>query len=128
MSECLMDVTSASINTTSITWDSPINNINFHEMFEKFIITSSEQLLCDPVYRHEDQYISYRTTTSTPLFQHEQHEAVKKKFIGATFPIGFDYDLLKSNILHSPEHADFGYVRFADSEDYLLISKINHNI
>ena len=86
------------------------------------------QLLNDPVYRQQDQHISYITTTSTPLFDHKQHVAMKKNIIGATFPIGFDYDLLKTNILHSPENAHFGYVRFTDSDDFLLISNINHNV
>ena len=128
MSECLMDITSASINTTCIKWEPSIHYVNFHELFEKFIITSPAHLLSDSFYRQQTQHISFQTTTSTPMFQQKERQSVKKTIIGSQFPIGFDYNLLKCNMLYSPKNADFGYVKFDDSEDFLFLSKINHNV
>ena len=67
MSECLLDITCASVNTTSIAWQSKVDYINFHEMFEKFIVISPSHLLSDPIYRQQDHHISFQTTESTPM-------------------------------------------------------------
>ena len=128
MSECLLDVTCAAVNTTSISWQSKVDYINFHEMFEKFIVISPSHLLSDPIYREQDQHISFLTTESTPMFDPKQNLEMKKNIIGAQYPVGFDYEVLRSNILHAPETADFGFVRFTDSHDFLMISKINHSV
>ena len=115
MSECLLDITCASVNTTSIAWQSKVNYINFHKMFEKFIVISLSHLLSDPIYRQQDQHISFQTTESTPMFDKKQHLEIKKNIIGAQYPVGFNYNVLRSNILHKPSNANFGYVKFVGS-------------
>jgi len=128
MSECLLDITCAAVNTTSISWQSKVDCTNFHGMFEKFIVISPSHLLSDPIYREQDQHISFQTTESTPMFDPKQNLEMKKNIIGAQYPVGFDYEVLRSNILHTPTNANFGYVRFKDSDDFLMISKINHSV
>ena len=90
----------------SIAWQSKVDYINFHEMFEKFIFISPSHLLSDPIYRQQDQHISLQTTESTPMFDPKQNLEIKQNIIGAQYPVGFNYEVLRSNILHTPTTAN----------------------
>ena len=49
------------------------------------------------------------------MFDKKQHLEIKKNIIGAQYPVGFNYNVLRSNILHKPSNANFGYVKFVGS-------------
>ena len=119
----LMQLVMSAVNTVSFTWPFKIETVNltsatnllsfFGEMKygSSFIACTREKRIC--------------SLTVDPIVKKEDFKSTQADIIGGKLPQTFDFKEINYNTLKCPANADFGVIKFSNTDDFLIIGKLN---
>ena len=62
------------------------------------------------------------------MLKKDDLKATQADIIGGKLPTSFDFQKVKYNTLRCPRNADFGIIKFNDTDDFIIIGKLHSRI
>ena len=80
----------------------------------------------DNLFEELTKTVSLRLLNVTPVVGTQQMKSTKQQILGGQLPVGYNFGDVGTNTVEIPNDVDFGLIIFSDSNDYLLIGKLQH--
>ena len=119
----LMKIIESAINTVSFQWSNKIESVN---------LQSATNLLSFLPYtmRNSSSFMACTSNkkicslTVDPIVPKEEKKMYQEKIIGGKLPATFEITKVAYNTLKCPANADYGIIKFSDTNDFIIIGKL----